>query len=120
MAQHMATEIPSEQEGGPHCRESAESGGQRAWLISLLPAALGLAAGWALSGPESGFLYATLTFFAFLAILDQTAGLLILLSAACFDQVINLQLRQQTTWYPLALHVVDPIAAGLLLSIFGS
>jgi len=94
---------------------SAPRASLKPWLLSLPPALVMLMVGWRWGGLPCGLFYAALAFLAVLAATHQPAGLLVLLSLAPFDQLINEQLRPRCTWYPLPLHVIDPIAVGLLL-----
>ena len=93
----------------------AERGGVLWWPVFLMAAAVMLAAAWSMRDIGAGIFFGILAFATALAAVDQKVGLLLLLSVTGFDKLIHAQFAARYSWYPLALHVLDPIAVALLL-----
>jgi len=88
-------------------------------LLTALALALALGVTVGLrSGPVAGAFCACLFLTVVLSAADPRFGLLAVLSVAPFDGLLREQLSCAYLWYPDALHVMDPIAAALLLGWF--
>jgi len=91
----------------------------RVLLLTALALALALGVTVGLrSGPVAGAFCACLFLTVVLSAADPRFGLLAVLSVAPFDGLLREQLSCAYLWYPDALHVMDPIAAALLLGWF--
>jgi len=91
----------------------------RLWpYLFVVMALFGVAAGTRWESVWGGLFASGLAGLVVLSLFDERFGLLAVLTVAPFEGLLREQLSSAFSWYPNALHVIDPIAVALLLGWF--